>query len=100
MFDFFIQQKAIVVIYFQYGAGIPQGISQVADKLYNLHQEFLQGKYDSVEELRKTRDWIAEEFMEKLRKAEEEKLTEARTFNARHGKISRRKRLKFRAYFL
>ncbi|KAI3846197.1 hypothetical protein MKX03_010567 [Papaver bracteatum] len=58
MLDFFIKQKGID----KYGVGLMQGLYEVGDKLYNMHHEFLQGKYDSVEELRKMRDWFGEEY--------------------------------------
>ncbi|KAI3871721.1 hypothetical protein MKW92_004731, partial [Papaver armeniacum] len=70
-----------------------------ADRLFNLRQDILQGKYDSVEQLRKTSSWIGEDQMEKLRKREELELITARKANE-HRKISRRRRLKFRAYFV
>ncbi|KAI3962501.1 hypothetical protein MKW92_031999, partial [Papaver armeniacum] len=56
----------LVRVHFKYGTGLMQGLNEVGDKLCNLHQEFLQGKYDSVEELRKTRYWMGEDYMEKL----------------------------------
>ncbi|KAI3884419.1 hypothetical protein MKW92_015786, partial [Papaver armeniacum] len=84
-----------------FGAGILQGINEVGGKLFNLYQEILQGKYDSVEELGKTTSWIGEEFMEKLKSVEEKELINVRAVNAlRRGQIRRRKRQKFRAYFL
>ncbi|KAI3895708.1 hypothetical protein MKW98_025499, partial [Papaver atlanticum] len=86
---------------FKFGAGILQGIYEVGGKLYNLYQEILQGNHDSVEELEKTTSWIGEEFMEKLKSVEEKELISVRSVNAvRHAQIGRRKRQKFRAYFL
>ncbi|KAI3883175.1 hypothetical protein MKW92_041360 [Papaver armeniacum] len=86
-------------ITFKYMMGKNPSMLEVADKLFNLHQDILQGKYDSVEELRKTLSWIGEDQMEKLRKHEELELITAHKAN-KHRKISRRQRLKFRAYFL
>ncbi|RZC67058.1 hypothetical protein C5167_010748 [Papaver somniferum] len=101
----------LVRIYFKYGIGLMQGIyemlmysvcnsKQVGGKLYNLYQEILQGKYDSIEELRKTTSWFGEDYMQKLRTAEEEELIRVRTANADRAKISRRRRQKVQAYFL
>ncbi|XP_026394279.1 uncharacterized protein LOC113289278 [Papaver somniferum] len=113
MLDFFIIQKEphdvksvrsrvieLVRIYFKYGIGLMQGIYEVGGKLYNLYQEILQGKYDSIEELRKTTSWFGEDYMQKLRTAEEEELIRVRTANADRAKISRRRRQKVQAYFL
>ncbi|MCL7047957.1 hypothetical protein MKW94_027823 [Papaver nudicaule] len=90
----------IVRTYITYSVKL-QGVLQVAEKLCNLYQEFLQGKYDSVEELGQTSSWIEEEdVMENLRKAEEQGLISDHTLNASRGKIQRRRRQKYRAYFL
>ncbi|KAI3914417.1 hypothetical protein MKW92_053208, partial [Papaver armeniacum] len=72
----------------------------VGEKLYNLYQEILQGKYDSIEELGKTASWFGEDYMQKLRTAEEEELIRVRAANADRAKISRRLRQKVQAYFL
>ncbi|KAI3859235.1 hypothetical protein MKX03_034639 [Papaver bracteatum] len=113
MLDFFILQKEphdvksvcsrvieLVRIYFKYGIGLMQGIYEVGEKMYNLYQEILQGKYDSIEELRKTASWFGEDYMQKLRTAEEEELIRVRSANADRAKISRRRRQKVQAYFL
>ncbi|KAI3944760.1 hypothetical protein MKW92_031591, partial [Papaver armeniacum] len=86
-------------ITFKYMLGKNPSMLEAADRLFNLHKDILQGKHDCVEELRKTLSWIGEDQMEKLRKAEELELITAREAN-KHRKISRRRRLKFRAYFV
>ncbi|KAI3955835.1 hypothetical protein MKW98_006195 [Papaver atlanticum] len=86
-------------ITFKYTIGKNLSMLEVADKLFNLHQDFLKGKYDPVEELRKTLSWIGEDNMEQLRKDEELELITAQRANE-HRKIPRRQRLKFRAYFV
>ncbi|KAI3850603.1 hypothetical protein MKX03_011422, partial [Papaver bracteatum] len=73
----------------------------VGNKLFNLHQDLLQGKYDSVEKLGKTLTWIGEDQLERLRKDEDEELEAIRNANAnKHQKISRRQRQKIRAYLV
>lgn len=74
-------------------------LMEVGDKLFNLHQDLLQGKYDSVEKLGKTLTWIGEDQLEKLRKSEEEELVAVHNANKRRT-ISRRQRHKLRAYFV
>ncbi|KAI3951307.1 hypothetical protein MKW92_022132, partial [Papaver armeniacum] len=71
----------------------------VGDKIFNLHQDLLQGKYDSVEKLGKTLTWIGEDQLERLRKDEDEELEAIRNAN-KHRKISRRQRQKIRAYLV
>ncbi|KAI3888697.1 hypothetical protein MKX03_012886 [Papaver bracteatum] len=120
--DFLIQQKEpcdvdslcillceLVYTYFKF-AGVLETIDEVrhifwntwwGGKMYNLYQEILQGKYDSVEELGKTTSWIGEEYMEELKRVEEEELISVRAVKAARGAmVGRRKRLKFQAYFV
>ncbi|KAI3926102.1 hypothetical protein MKW98_028238 [Papaver atlanticum] len=79
----------------------PSSLMEVGNILFNLHQDLLQGKYDSAEKLGKTLTWIGEDQLERLRKDEDEELEAIRNANAnKHRKISRRQRQKIRAYLV
>ncbi|KAI3845343.1 hypothetical protein MKW92_039210 [Papaver armeniacum] len=71
---------------------------QGTDILLKLHQDFLPGKHKVIKELGETLCWTGKDHKDKLRKDEELELIRAHKAN-RDRKISRRRSLKFRAYF-
>ncbi|MCL7038527.1 hypothetical protein MKW94_016091 [Papaver nudicaule] len=93
------QLYELMSIHMHYSAAGDPSLPEAGQILINLHQDLLQGKYDSVEKLRKTLTWIGEDEMERLRKEGEEGLAVVHRMNKRR-KISKRQRLKFRAYFV
>ncbi|MCL7038343.1 hypothetical protein MKW94_017772 [Papaver nudicaule] len=69
-------------------------------KLFELHRDFLQGKYDAVEKLWKNQRWIGKSLMKELKKQEEKDLKEAHEENEYRRKFTRCETLKFRNYFV
>ncbi|KAI3981088.1 hypothetical protein MKX01_032228 [Papaver californicum] len=90
----------LVRISFTYTIGKNPSRPEATDLLFNLHQDFLQGNYDAVEELRKTVCWTGKDHMEKLRKDKELKLIRALSRANGRRKISEIRRLNVRAYFV
>ncbi|MCL7039360.1 hypothetical protein MKW94_000094 [Papaver nudicaule] len=77
-------------------------LMEACNKLFKLYQDFLQGKYDVVEELKKSPRWIGEDLMEELKKQEAQELTRAHVKNQK-GRLSgesRCERLIRRNYFV
>ncbi|KAI3842355.1 hypothetical protein MKW98_026145 [Papaver atlanticum] len=89
----------LVRISFTYTIGKNPSSLEATDILFNLHQDFLQGKHDVVRELARTLCWTGKDHMEKLKKDEQLKLIRAHRAN-RQRKISKSRRLKVRAYFV
>ncbi|MCL7022142.1 hypothetical protein MKW94_008033 [Papaver nudicaule] len=87
-------EKVVIAVLFKW--------IRACNKLFKLYQDFLQGKYDAVEELKKSPRWIGEDLMEELKKQEAQELTRAHVKNqkGRQSGESRCERVTRRNYFV